>query len=179
MVEQLEAAGIPVDSLGACRNNKRNPFNHSFSQWWEDFQYTPFWDFEQRYKFAIGLENCRCEDYVTEKLFRRLVMGIVPIYEVGRNGRWVPEYSVLDPSAFASTAALAAELLRLDADDAAYERHLAWKQKPDSPFFRQTQACFDGGDHTTSLCALCEAVRSRDHGDSATGLTVTSCDEDL
>ena len=90
LVERLEAAGVSVDALGKCRNNKPNPFP------WKDFEYTSFWDFEQRYKFAIGLENCRCEDYVTEKLFRRLVMGIVPIYEVGRNGRWVPEDSVLD-----------------------------------------------------------------------------------
>lgn len=33
-----------------------------------------------RYKFAIAFENAICEDYITEKLWRPLIAGTVPIY---------------------------------------------------------------------------------------------------
>lgn len=32
-----------------------------------------------KYKFAIAIENAICEDYVTEKLWRPLHVGTIPI----------------------------------------------------------------------------------------------------
>lgn len=32
------------------------------------------------YKFSIAFENALCEDYITEKLWRPLIVGSVPIY---------------------------------------------------------------------------------------------------
>lgn len=36
--------------------------------------------FISRYKFIISYENSVCEDYVTEKIWRTLIVGSVPIY---------------------------------------------------------------------------------------------------
>lgn len=48
-------------------------------------------EFVSKYKFIIAIENAVCYDYVTEKLWRSLIVGSVPIYlgspvvEVGFN----------------------------------------------------------------------------------------------
>lgn len=39
-----------------------------------------FYRFVARYKFVIAYENSVCNDYITEKLWRPLVLGVVPIY---------------------------------------------------------------------------------------------------
>lgn len=39
-----------------------------------------FLHFVARYKFTLAFENAVCEDYITEKLWRPLTVGSVPIY---------------------------------------------------------------------------------------------------
>lgn len=39
-----------------------------------------FSKFVARYKFVIAYENSICNDYITEKLWRPLILGVVPIY---------------------------------------------------------------------------------------------------
>lgn len=39
-----------------------------------------FHTFITRYKFVIAYENSVCTDYITEKIWRPLALGIVPIY---------------------------------------------------------------------------------------------------
>jgi len=39
-----------------------------------------FLHFVARYKFTLSFENAVCDDYITEKLWRPLVVGSVPIY---------------------------------------------------------------------------------------------------
>lgn len=36
--------------------------------------------FFARYKFVLAIENSVCDDYITEKLWRPLIAGVVPIY---------------------------------------------------------------------------------------------------
>lgn len=36
--------------------------------------------FLSRYKFMIAIENGICNDYITEKYWRPLIMGVIPIY---------------------------------------------------------------------------------------------------
>ncbi|KAJ8878661.1 hypothetical protein PR048_019244 [Dryococelus australis] len=69
---------IRIDSYGKCLQNKKLPeiiANHS-----EDQDSDDFLKFVARYKFTLALENAICEDYITEKLWRPLVVGSVPIY---------------------------------------------------------------------------------------------------
>lgn len=39
-----------------------------------------FRKFNARYKFVISYENSVCNDYITEKIWRPLTLGVVPIY---------------------------------------------------------------------------------------------------
>jgi len=36
--------------------------------------------FLSEYKFMIAIENAACPDYITEKFWRPLIMGVIPIY---------------------------------------------------------------------------------------------------
>jgi hypothetical protein len=66
-------AGIKVHSYGACLHNK--DFNASDS-------HSPRAKLEviRRYKFYLAFENSNSVDYVSEKMFQALYMGVVPIY---------------------------------------------------------------------------------------------------
>lgn len=39
-----------------------------------------FLQFAAQYKFTLSFENAVCDDYITEKLWRPLIVGSVPIY---------------------------------------------------------------------------------------------------
>lgn len=123
---------IAVDSYGQCLNNR---------DWREVEPGLDTGEPEQSliaaYPFYLAFENCRSEDYVTEKLLRALAVGTVPIY------RGAPNIKELlpDPDAIVATddfetpAHLAAYLYRLLTDPSARNRHLAWRSRPWSPEF--------------------------------------------
>jgi hypothetical protein len=85
-----------------------------------------------RYKFTLAFENSICLDYVTEKFFDPLLAGSVPVYLGAPN---VAEFApgrdcYIDASLFETPRALAAYLLHLAGDDAAYARYFRWKSEP-------------------------------------------------
>lgn len=59
-------------------------FSIDFSLTGDDYLNTldtdEFYKFIARYKFVIAYENSVCNDYITEKLWRPLSLGVVPIY---------------------------------------------------------------------------------------------------
>ena len=90
-----------------------------------------FMAFFEKYKFIISFENARCEDYVTEKVFRTIHMGSVPVYLGAPNLRdWLPDgKSVLMVDDFESPEALAKHIKWLDANPAEYDKLLEFKKK--------------------------------------------------
>ncbi|GBP19974.1 Alpha-(1,3)-fucosyltransferase 10 [Eumeta japonica] len=70
---------IKIDSYGTCLNNIKldEKFQVDYLNHLND---DDFLNFIARYKFVIAIENGVCEDYVTEKLWRALKIGTVPIY---------------------------------------------------------------------------------------------------
>lgn len=45
-----------------------------------DLYHEEYLHFISQYKFIIAIENAVCDDYITEKLWRPLIVGAVPIY---------------------------------------------------------------------------------------------------
>ncbi len=86
-----------------------------------------------RYKFVLAVENAECPDYVTEKLWRALRVGSVPVYHGAPNAAadFLPRgtASAVLASDWSSAEGLAGELRRLDDDNVAYKRMLAHKRK--------------------------------------------------
>ena len=117
---------IQVDSYGSCLNNKPLPESLAGS---EQFENTEYYGLLAKYKFVIAVENAVCDDYVTEKLWRTLMVGAVPIYLGAPN---VEDYLPNENSAvlvkdFDSAQAVAEFVLSLHSHDGQYVRYLRHK----------------------------------------------------
>lgn len=119
---------IDVDSYGGCLHNKDLPHELT-DDYLNTIQSEAFYRFFARYKFMIAYENGVCEDYISEKFWRPLVMGNIPIYFGSPTIKdWQPtKKSVIYISDFASPKALADYLKRLDANDHEYNTYLDHK----------------------------------------------------
>lgn len=118
---------INVDSYGPCLNNKEMPkeidgFNLLSSN--------KYYHFLARYKFQIAIENALCQDYMTEKVFRPLEIGSVPVY-LGSDKiiEFMPsQKSVIVISEFGSPKELADFLHELNNNDDKYNEYLTYRK---------------------------------------------------
>ncbi|CAG4937051.1 unnamed protein product [Parnassius apollo] len=119
-----------VDSYGVCLNNKEMP-----SQFTEDYLNNlnddEFLHYVARYKFVVAIENGACEDYVTEKFWRAIKIGTVPIYFGSPTIRdWLPnEKSAILLEDFPTPKSMNDHLARLMKNDSLYETYLEHKTK--------------------------------------------------
>lgn len=119
---------IEVDSYGKCQNNKPLPehLEDTSTATGEDPQ---FMNFVARYKFHLAMENGLCPDYMTEKLWRPLHQGCVPIYRGSSVvADWMPnKHSVIIIDDFPSPKALTDFIKFLDENDEEYAKYLEFK----------------------------------------------------
>ena len=104
-----------------------------------------------KYKFWLSFENSLCVDYVTEKFFRPLQYGIIPVYYGHPTAlKHTPPGSYINSKDFESPEALGKYLLYLDKDDEEYLKYFEWKKY----YKLQTD--------TTKLawCALCTKLHT-------------------
>lgn len=72
----------------------------------------------EAHKFYLAFENSNCRDYITEKLWKALVLPVVPIVMGGGNyTKFAPPHSFIDVNEFESVKALADYLQYLDQND--------------------------------------------------------------
>ena len=118
---------VQVDACGKCLHNKDLP-EHLVDPLTMDHQ--DLLKLQSQYKFSIAFENAICHDYITEKLWRSLTVGSVPIVRGSPTVRdWLPDdKSAIIADEFSSPKELAEFLKSLDADNDKYEEYLAWKQ---------------------------------------------------
>ncbi|XP_041930781.1 alpha-(1,3)-fucosyltransferase 11 [Alosa sapidissima] len=119
---------IEIDSYGKCLNNKNLPerLEDTSTATGEDGE---FMSFVARYKFHLAMENGLCSDYMTEKLWRPLHQGCVPIYRGSSSvADWLPNsHSAVIVDDFPSPRKLAEFIMALDGDDTEYSRYLEFK----------------------------------------------------
>lgn len=118
---------VTVDSYGTCLHNKDLP-EHLHDPL--TFHTKDVYDIVGKYKFAIAFENAICHDYITEKFWRPLYAGTVPIVRGSPTVKdWAPtEHSIIVADDFESPRALADYLLQLDDDDSEYNKYLEFKR---------------------------------------------------
>ncbi|KAJ8984545.1 hypothetical protein NQ317_006831, partial [Molorchus minor] len=81
---------VSIDSYGKCLRNKTFP-KSLLNLDPLDLYNEKLLNFTSRYKFIIAFENAICDDYVTEKLWRPLIVGSIPIYLGSPNIQdWLP-----------------------------------------------------------------------------------------
>ena len=117
---------IKVDSYGECLNNKALPESIVGSEQFENSEYLSLL---AQYKFVIAAENAVCDDYVTEKLWRTLTVGAVPIYLGADNVEdFLPhENSAILVKNFDSPKQVAEYVLSVHNDDEKYKSFLRHK----------------------------------------------------
>ena len=120
---------IRVDSYGDCLNNKALP--EQLKDPVKSMESPDFLNFIARYKFHIAFENAICDDYMTEKLFRPLHVGSIPIYMGSSKARdWMPdEHSVIITNDFESPKQLAEFIHNIDSTDDEYNNYLRYKSE--------------------------------------------------
>ncbi|RYE84752.1 MAG: hypothetical protein EOO65_01725, partial [Methanosarcinales archaeon] len=111
-----------------------------------------------QYRTYLAIENSRYENYTTEKLWRGLVAGAVPIYWGAPNVRDYlphPNASILIED-FPSIAAAADYVKRVNADERLWNFHQSWRKSPENwaPGFRYILR------HSADqwLCSFCDRV---------------------
>lgn len=117
---------VKIDASGKCLHNKDLPKEVQDPMTMFDKAYL---NFIAKYKFIISFENARCDDYMTEKIFRTVHVGAVPIYMGASNLReWLPDgKSVLMVEDFKSPKELAERIIFLDNHPKEYEKMLDYK----------------------------------------------------
>jgi alpha-1,3-fucosyltransferase 10 len=118
-----------------------------------------------RYRFTLAFENSIATDYVTEKFFDAFVAGSVPVVLGAPNVRdFAPaDRSYIDAADFDGPKALAARLVQLANDDAAYEGYLSWKRTGWRPAFDAMLAAA-GEDAWVRLARTLEQPRPASRG---------------
>ncbi|XP_076378421.1 alpha-(1,3)-fucosyltransferase 10 isoform X2 [Megalopta genalis] len=165
---------IRVDSYGTCLNNAQ--FDKRLKEnYLEKLNSEDFLSFIANYKFTIAFENAVCQDYITEKLWRPLIVGSVPIYYGSPSFRdWLPNnmsaISVLD---FKDPKSLANFLNNLTNNETEYNKYLSHKlidnyevenQKLKNAFNRNNEwSRTEFGNYVDEFeCLVCESVQQAD-----------------
>ncbi|XP_048195007.1 alpha-(1,3)-fucosyltransferase 11 [Perognathus longimembris pacificus] len=121
---------IPVDSYGKCLQNRELPTTRLRDTATATTEDPELLAFLSRYKFHLALENAICNDYMTEKLWRPMHLGAVPVYRGSPSVRdWMPNnHSIILIDDFESPQKLAEFIDFLDKNDEEYMKFLEYKQ---------------------------------------------------
>jgi len=116
---QVLSKHVQIDTYGRCGEFQCEPWNGE-----ECFE-----KLLPNYKFHLAFENSLCPDYVTEKFWRALKWGAVPIvYGAADYAAYAPPNSYIHVAEFASPKDLADYLLLLDRNDALYAKYFEWRK---------------------------------------------------
>ena len=118
---------VSVDSYGKCLHNRDLP-EHLVDPL--TFSSKEILSLVSKYKFTLAFENARCHDYITEKFWRPLYAGSVPIVLGSPSIKdWAPTNgSIIVADDFAGPKELADYLNHLDKNDKEYEQYLEFKR---------------------------------------------------
>ncbi|XP_048419307.1 alpha-(1,3)-fucosyltransferase 11 isoform X2 [Stegostoma tigrinum] len=121
---------LQIDSYGQCLQNKNLPHDRLIDTLTATTEDAEFMVFVSQYKFHLAMENAICDDYMTEKLWRPMHLGAVPIYRGSPVVQdWMPNsHSVILIDDFESPKDLADYINFLDQNDDEYLKYLEYKQ---------------------------------------------------
>eukprot|EP00934_Nitzschia_sp_Nitz4_P001515 Nitzschia sp. Nitz4//scaffold13_size275219//33021//34454//NITZ4_000842-RA/size275219-snap-gene-0.33-mRNA-1//-1//CDS//3329535918//1515//frame0 len=83
---------------------------------------------QQDFKFYLAFENSFCNDYATEKFFRRMESSVVITLGQANYSHLAPPHSHINTFDFDSAKELAEYLLELDLDDEQYLSYFWWQE---------------------------------------------------
>ncbi|KAH8250937.1 hypothetical protein KR038_009344 [Drosophila bunnanda] len=123
---------VQVDSFGGCLKNKELPERQNYL----NNLFSPeLLKFLSIYKYMIAIENAACPDYITEKFWRPLLIGVVPIYFGSPTIKdWEPNNkSAIYVNDFRNPRDLAEYLTKLAKNQTEYDSYRSHKLNPQNP----------------------------------------------
>lgn len=121
VIRKMKSTGVPVDIYGACGDNQIcGRHDHNCDTFWSNLAKT--------YKFFLAFENALCTDYITEKLWRSLNLGMVPVVYGGGNYQVdVPPGSYINVMDFKSAKQLMQYLEYVGRNQTEYAKFFEWR----------------------------------------------------
>lgn len=109
----------------------------------------------KQYKFYIAFENSDCDDYITEKFWNSLSLGLIPIVRGNRNNyeKLAPPNSYIHADSFPSPRHLARHLKRVAYNVTLFHEYHQWRRIYDAEFKLITA-------NTDWRCDLCKQVHT-------------------
>jgi len=139
---------FPVHIYGRCGNYACPDFDIGPTY---DMKSKCFDFISKNYMFYLSFENSMCLDYVTEKFFKALNFGILPIVLGGANySEIAPPKSYINVEDFTNPSQLSEYLQYLVKNHTAYEDYFQWKK-----YFKVHAT---KSDQNRAMCQLCEAL---------------------
>ena len=122
---------IPVDIYGQCPWKETS--NITIERGTKKENKEAMANLQNQYKFYLAFENSNCYDYVTEKFFRTLGHGLIPIVMGGAKNyeKFAPHKSYINVNDYESPEKLAQHLKYLDEHDNAYLKYFNWMNNYD------------------------------------------------
>nr|XP_060625159.1 alpha-(1,3)-fucosyltransferase 11 isoform X1 [Anolis sagrei ordinatus] len=164
---------IQVDSYGKCLNNRELPSMRLRDTSTATTEDSEFMALISQYKFHLAMENAICQDYMTEKLWRPMHVGAVPVYRGSPSVRdWMPDdHSIILIDDFGSPKELAEYIDFLDRNPDEYLKYLEYKSPGGikNQFLLETMAKREWGVNDMTLpnylngfeCFVCDRENAR------------------
>ena len=107
------------------------------------------------FKFYLAFENSDCDEYITEKLWRSLMAGMIPIVrgQRAKYEKFAPPNSYIHTDSFSSPKELAQYLKRIAEDPTSFYRYHKWRLFYDAKYQKITANRF-------WMCDLCKQVHT-------------------
>ncbi|KAN0018450.1 hypothetical protein ACTFIU_011066 [Dictyostelium citrinum] len=152
-----------IDSFGKCLHNKDLKVNYGYNVLLRSLQKLKVL---RKYNFAIAIENSRCEDYVTEKLWEPLSVGTIPIYLGATNiDEFLPHPdSIINIANFNSVNHLMKYVRDVGQNETLREKHLAWIKQPLPKKFKNLLK--QSLNNQNLFCSICKKLVNLDNGDN-------------
>ena len=137
--------GLKIDILGPCGNQSGLPTRASGPR-------AAYPILAKEYKFYLSFENAKCYEYITEKFFSALNVGMIPIALGGFSKQdyetIAPPHSFIHVDDFSSALELMEFLHQLSNNPKEYNSYFWWR------------SYYDVSYSTRATCQLCNILNS-------------------
>ena len=148
--------GLKIDIFGRC-GKRTSEIPDRKSGWTAAYQ-----KFASRYKFYLSFENSRCYEYITEKFFMALKLGMIPVVLGGLSKhdyeKIAPQHSFIHVDDFASPMDLMKKLHKISKDPILYNSYFWWRK-----YYNVVVnfSCCPSIEWKFPACQLCEVLNKR------------------
>ena len=147
--------GLKIDIFGRCGKRTSEIPDRSATAGWM----TAYQNLASKYKFYLSFENCRCYEYITEKFFMSLKVGMIPVVLGGLSKhdyeKIAPQHSFIHVDDFASPRALMKKLHKISKDPMLFNSYFWWRR-----YYNVVVNISPHKEWTFPACQLCEVLNS-------------------